>query len=130
MITLSVIILGVLSRKIEGIPLYIGDILYAVMVYFGCRIIFISSNNVLKILLPLIFCYLIELQQLFKVSWLVEIRNTTLGHYALGQGFLWSDLVLYSVGVFMALLIDFKLIKSFINSRKDAKGTTNKTLRL
>jgi len=129
-IAIFVLTLGVFSRKVNGIPLFFGDILYAVMVYFGCRIIFISSNNVLKILLPLIFCYLIELQQLFKVSWLVEIRNTTLGHYALGQGFLWSDLVLYSVGVFMALLIDFKLIKSFINSRKDAKGTTNKTLRL
>lgn len=129
-IAIFVLTLGVFSRKVNGIPLFFGDILYAVMVYFGCRMIFISSNNVLKILLPLIFCYLIELQQLFKVSWLVEIRNTTLGHYALGQGFLWSDLVLYSVGVFMALLIDFKLIKSFINSRKDAKGTTNKTLRL
>ena len=108
------ILLGVLSREIKGIPLSIGDILYAVMVYFGCRMIFIDINNPKKILLPLLLCYLIELQQLYRASWLLKIRSTSLGHYALGEGFLWSDIVCYTVGVFIAFSIDFKFIKDTI----------------
>ena len=105
-IAIFVVILGVLSRKVHGIPLFIGDILYAVMVYFGCRMLFINGNNFMKILVPLLLCYLIEWQQLCHVEWLVTIRHTTFGHYVLGQGFLWSDLVCYSVGVALAFFID------------------------
>ncbi len=111
-ITLFVVLLGVLSRKVDGIPLCFGDILYAVMVYFGIRMLFIHFNTPQKTLIPLLFCYLIEVQQLCDIPWLVAIRKTTLGHYALGQGFLWSDICCYTVGVFVAFVIDFKLFKS------------------
>lgn len=125
-ITLSVIILGIISRKIDQIPLYIGDILYAVMVYSGCRMIFINNNKTTKILLPLLFCYFIEIQQICNVSWLVSIRNTTLGHYALGQGFLWSDLVFYTIGVFLAFIIDFTFIKKQIKITADSQIKNDK----
>lgn len=104
-------LLGILSRKINGIPLFIGDIFYAVMLYFGSSMIFINSNKQIKILFPLLLCYLIELQQLYNAEWINAIRNTTLGHYILGQGFLWSDLVCYTFGVGVAFLIDFKILK-------------------
>ncbi|NHM08226.1 DUF2809 domain-containing protein [Flavobacterium sp. CYK-4] len=105
-ITLTVVLLGILSRKIVVVPLFIGDVLYAVMVYFGFRIIFVHSNRFFKIALPLLFCVLIELQQLWNAEWLVSLRNTTLGHYVLGQGFLWSDLVCYAMGIVIAFFID------------------------
>ena len=115
-ITLLVIVSGILSRKINGIPFFIGDILYAVMVYFGCRMIFIDSTTPKKIVLPLLLCYLIEIQQLYDAAWLLQIRQTTLGHYALGEGFVWSDLGCYTVGVFIAFAIDFKWLKNSIKS--------------
>lgn len=111
MVTLIVIGLGILSRNIGGIPLFLGDIFYAVMIYFGFRMIFTDFNNQKKILWPLLFCYLIELQQLCRSSWLLEIRSSTLGHYALGQGFLWSDIVFYTIGVFLAFWVDFKFLR-------------------
>lgn len=103
--------LGLISRKISDIPLFVGDILYAVMVYFGCCLLFIDNNNSRKILFPLLFCYCIEIQQLYHSDWIIEIRNTTFGQYVLGQGFLWSDLVCYTVGVVMSFLIDAYLLK-------------------
>mgnify|MGYP000101893390 CR=1 FL=1 len=106
LVTLVVVLLGVLSRKITLLPLFVGDILYAVMIYFGFRFLFLHTNNTIKILLPLLFCFFIELQQLCDAAWLVSIRETTLGHYALGQGFLWSDLVCYTIGVALAFFID------------------------
>ena len=38
---LLVMILGIISRKISNIPLFIGDVLYAVLIYLGLRFLFI-----------------------------------------------------------------------------------------
>lgn len=105
-ITLLVVLLGILSRKVSVFPLFVGDVLYAVMVYFGFRMIFIHANPFSKIAFPLLFCFLIELQQLYNADWIISLRNTTLGHYALGQGFLWSDLLCYAFGVAIAFGCD------------------------
>ncbi len=110
-IIVSVIILGILSRKIDGIPTFFGDTLYAVMVYFGMRMLFINNSFKMTFVLALVFCFCIEFLQLYRVEWLLAIRRTTLGHYALGQGFLWSDLVYYILGIVMAFLMDFNLVK-------------------
>lgn len=106
------IILGILSRKIGVIPSFIGDTLYAVMIYFGVRFIFINRNKKIAILLALLFCYCIEFQQIYRADWIVQIRRTSIGHYLLGQGFLWSDLGCYTIGVFVAYLVDSILIKT------------------
>lgn len=110
-IIVSVIILGVLSRKTDGIPTFIGDILYAVMIYFGMRMFFINNSIIKTIIIALLFCFCIEFLQLYRAEWILAIRRTTLGHYALGQGFLWSDLGFYIIGVTIAFLVDSTLVK-------------------
>lgn len=106
------LILGILSRKINDIPLFIGDILYAVLIYFGFRFLIMDSKKSTSLLLSLLFCFGIEILQLVQIDWLIAIRKTNLGHYILGQGFLWLDLFFYMIGSFMAFLIDKKLIKT------------------
>jgi glycopeptide antibiotics resistance protein len=103
--------LGILSRKMDGIPTFFGDTLYAVMVYFGIRMFFINLNLKKTALLALVFCFSIEFLQLCRAEWIVAIRSTTLGHYALGQGFLWSDLGYYTLGSILAFWIDFNWVK-------------------
>jgi hypothetical protein len=109
-IIVSVILLGILSRKIDGVPTFFGDTLYAVMIYFGMRSLFINQNFLTIILLALVFCFGIEFLQLYSAEWMLAIRRTTLGHYALGQGFLWSDLGYYTLGIIIAFLIDCNLV--------------------
>ena len=108
----TTILLGILSRKIEGIPTFLGDSLYAVMVYFGVRMFFLSLNLKKTAILALSFCFCIEFLQLYRADWMLEIRRTALGHYGLGQGFLWSDLGFYTLGVLIAFGIDFNLFKN------------------
>lgn len=103
---ISVILLGILSRKINGIPPFFGDVLYAVMLYFGMRFLFINQSLRKSIVFALIFCFSIELLQLYRTEWILAVRRTTLGHYVLGEGFLWSDLVCYTIGIITAFLID------------------------
>ena len=109
---ISVLILGILSRRISDIPLFIGDVLYAVLIYFGFRFILIDFKKATSHLLSLLFCFGIEILQLVQIDWLIAIRKTTLGHYILGEGFLWSDLLCYIIGTLLAFLIDWKCIKT------------------
>jgi len=107
---LIVIALGITSRKMEGVPTFFGDTLYAVMVYFGMRMFFINLNLKKTAILALLICFSIEFLQLYDALWMLKIRKTTLGHYVLGQGFLWSDLAYYTLGIIIAFLIDFNWI--------------------
>ena len=109
---LLVMILGIVSRKISNIPLFIGDVLYAVLIYFGMRFLFIHLKTHKTFLLSLLFCFGIEILQLVQIDWLIAIRKTTLGHYILGEGFLWLDLLCYIIGTLLAFLIDWKFIKT------------------
>ena len=68
--------------------------------------IFINLNLKKTAILALLICFTIEFLQLYDVEWLLEIRRTTLGHYALGQGFLWSDLGYYTLGVIISFWMD------------------------
>lgn len=105
-IAITIVLLGIISRKINGVPTYIGDILYAVLIYFGMRFLFLTSLQK-TLLLSILFCFFIEFSQLIDWKWLTDIRNTTLGHYILGQGFLWSDLLCYTIGSFIAYFSNF-----------------------
>ena len=108
-------ILGILSRKIPDIPLFIGDVLYAVLIYFGLRFILIDFKKATSLLLSLLFCFGIEILQLVQIDWLIAIRKTTLGHYILGEGFLWLDLLCYVVGSSTTYYFDKLIFSSRIN---------------
>lgn len=110
-VTILVVFVGLLSRKIIGIPLFIGDILYAVLIYFGFRFLLIDSKKTTSLLLSLLFCFCIELFQLIQFDWLIAIRKTTLGHYILGQGFLLIDLISLLIGTIAAYFIDYYVLK-------------------
>ncbi|WP_433766105.1 DUF2809 domain-containing protein [Flavobacterium ginsenosidimutans] len=113
---LSIIILGILSRKISFIPLWIGDFLYAVMIYFLVRIILPFKKAFSIFFLSLLICYGIEFLQLYQSEWIVEIRKTLFGRYVLGQGFLWSDILAYTFGAFSAFILE-QIALNFFNRK-------------
>ncbi|MDR6967166.1 hypothetical protein J2X31_001173 [Flavobacterium arsenatis] len=105
-ITLTVVIIGIISRKIAFVPFFVGDVFYAVMVYFGIRFLFIHLKKLKSAIIALSICYCIELLQLYDAEWINELRNTLFGHYVLGQGFLWSDILAYTLGIVLASYIE------------------------
>jgi hypothetical protein len=100
------IAMGLLSRKIKVIPLYVGDSLYAVMAYWLCRFIFFQRSFSFCFVSSLVFCFAIEFLQLVQHPLLISIRSHPLLRLLFGQGFLWSDLVAYIVGSVIAFLLD------------------------
>lgn len=104
------IILGLLSRKVSGLPhvisTYSGDVLWAMMVFFIIAFIFNKKSTIFIISWAIIFSYSIEISQLYHAPWIDSIRNTTLGALVLGFGFLWSDLFCYTVGIIIGAITD------------------------
>lgn len=108
---LFTIFLGILSRKISFIPLWIGDFLYAVMIYFLIRIFLFNKKASIVLLFSLVSCYAIELLQLYQAEWIIDLRKTLFGKYVLGQGFLWSDLLAYTIGIIFIYLLEKIILK-------------------
>ncbi|MCD0468982.1 DUF2809 domain-containing protein [Flavobacterium sp. JAS] len=108
---LLTIFLGILSRKIPQVPLITGDFLYAVMIYLLVRIVFTDKKALYVIMTSLLICYSIEFLQLYQGNWMIELRKTLLGRYALGQGFLWSDILAYTLGIAFVFCIERIVLK-------------------
>ncbi len=110
-ITLIIMILGLCSRKFSYIlphflSEYLGDTLWALMIFFGFSFVLSSLKTKKVALVSLCFCYTIELSQMYHASWIDSIRRTTLGGLILGFGFLWSDILCYTVGIGIGIIID------------------------
>lgn len=109
LIALALIILsGLLSREVDWLPEETGDALWAIMVFCLLRVIFPMGRLLHIALGSLAVSYCVEFSQLIRWPWLVEFRSTTIGHLMLGQGFLWSDLIAYTIGILLfCILTDY-----------------------
>ncbi|PFR41492.1 DUF2809 domain-containing protein [Bacillus cereus] len=109
--TIVVIILGLSSRKFAFalqhlLNDYLGDALWALMIFTGFGFLFPKTETKKLAFISLMFCYGIEASQLYHAEWIDSIRATTLGGLVLGYGFLWSDVVAYTIGVGVGILCE------------------------
>ena len=98
---------------------YLGDTLWTVAVYLGICLIFPSIKVRNAFIISLVFSYLIEVSQLYHAPWIDLIRANRIAGLILGYGFLWSDLVCYTVGAFFAGLVDAVLFIPTHNNFRD-----------
>ncbi|AUM96058.1 TPA: DUF2809 domain-containing protein [Clostridium botulinum] len=109
--TLIVMFLGLCSRKLkyfipDFLNVYLGDALWALMIFMLCGFIFKATKTKIVSLIALIFCYLIEISQLYHSSWIDNIRKTTLGGLVLGYVFSWKDLLAYAIGIGIGIIVE------------------------
>ena len=103
--------LGIASRQYAGllpelIARYAGDTLWALAAFIGCALLAPHGRRGRLALAALLLAYAVEISQLYHAPWLDALRNTRIGGLLLGHGFLWSDLLCYSVGVGMAMVLE------------------------
>jgi hypothetical protein len=106
-----VAVLGLGSRRFAAslpyvIAAYAGDTAWALAVYIALGLLFPHLSTVRCAILTLIIAYLVEFSQLYHAPWIDAVRAYSLGHLALGSGFDPSDLVCYTAGVGIGVLID------------------------
>ncbi|MFB9840948.1 ribosomal maturation YjgA family protein [Mucilaginibacter ginsenosidivorans] len=107
----AIIILGLLSRKYSVVPLWVGDVLWATMIYFMLRFFYVSASIQKIAIISIVISYTIEFSQLYKAEWIDNLRHTFFGRMVLGETFLWGDLLSYTAGILIGLTIDVLIRK-------------------
>ncbi|MVM30551.1 DUF2809 domain-containing protein [Spirosoma sp. HMF4905] len=114
LLMIGTLFLGLASRYLLGeivfVRAYVGDVLWALMVYFGFATLFNHRSARTIGLATLLFSFGIEISQLYHALWIDNLRATRLGGLVLGFTFVWSDLVCYSIGVGIGWVIETYLI--------------------
>jgi hypothetical protein len=109
---IAIIISGLLSREFSIIPLWIGDVLWATMIFFMVRFFYISAPIKKISIISLVISYAIEFSQLYKAEWIDNIRHTLFGRLVLGDTFLWGDLLSYTIGIGLGILFEIAINKN------------------
>jgi hypothetical protein len=106
---------GLISRQFPQIlpafaGKYPGDVLWALMVFFGMGAIFRHASSLQLGVGALGFSFGIELLKLCQAPWLANIRHTTLGHLIFGYAFSWQNLVAYTAGIIAGLVVEVLIV--------------------
>ncbi len=122
-IVIATVGVGLLSRSglVSSDTLFVkygGDVLWAAMVYWGAAVLFFNRTYRAPFLFALLFSFGIEFSQFSHATWLMDMRSTRLGALILGHGFLFSDLICYTVGITIALFVDYHLVRRFTSGIK------------
>ncbi|ACU59045.1 ribosomal maturation YjgA family protein [Chitinophaga pinensis] len=87
---------------------YFGDVLVVVLIYCFVRS-FIQAPVVPVALGVLIFSYLVEMLQYFKVVKLLGLQHSRAANIIIGNYFTWADIICYTIGIGGTILAE-KLI--------------------
>ena len=90
----------------DFINIWIGDYLWAVMLFWAWRMFFLGVDRLKMTYVLVVFCWCVEASQAFHRPWLDAFRETTFGGLLLGHGFLWSDIIAYTAGVVSGYFVD------------------------
>jgi hypothetical protein len=112
-----VVALGLGSRRFGAylpsmVAAYAGDTLWALTAFLGISAILPSTSVSRRAAIALATAYAVELSQLYHAPWIDGLRRTTVGGLLLGFGFLWSDLVCYSVGVATGVVLERLVVRA------------------
>lgn len=84
---------------------YAGDFLVVILIY--CFVKAFVAVNVNKAAAGvLLFSYIIEVLQYFKITVLLGLKNVKLANIIIGNSFSWGDIVAYTLGIAIVLAIE------------------------
>jgi hypothetical protein len=107
---IAVIVVGLPSRMMDDMPdyyvQYLGDALWALMIFLLFGLLLPTVRTRKTALLALAVTWGIEFSQFYDAQWIRSIRYATLGGLILGFQFRWTDLVAYSCGIGVGVLLE------------------------
>jgi len=84
---------------------YGGDVLVGILIYCFVKS-FLNTAVMPTALTVLVFCYMIEVLQYFHYVELLGLQNSKLARIVLGTGFSWIDMLCYTAGMLIVLLVE------------------------
>ncbi len=86
---------------------YLGDVLVVVLLYCFIKS-FLKLSNIKIAIAVLFFSYNIETLQYFQLVKLLGLQDIKIARIVIGTTFSWLDILCYTVGIILVLLIDRK----------------------
>ena len=84
---------------------YFGDFLVVILIYSFIRSFF-NFPVLATAVGTLVFAYLIEISQYYKLVELLGLGKSKLARVVLGSSFAWSDMLAYTLGIVTVILIE------------------------
>lgn len=84
---------------------YVGDVLVVILVYYFVKA-FVALPVWPLAIGTLLFSYLIETLQYFDFVKLIGLGNSKLANIVIGNYFAWEDMLAYTVGVAIILVVE------------------------
>ena len=101
-------VLIALYVKDDFVRPYVGDYLVVMLIYCAVRT-FIKANPVKVAIAVLLFAYMIELLQYFRIVDRLGLSGNQVAKTVIGYGFEWWDMLAYTLGVLTILLVEYRL---------------------
>lgn len=89
---------------------YIGDVLVVMLIYCFVRS-FVNTPVLPTAIGTLLFAYLIEVLQYIHIVQIIGLQDYSLARTVMGTSFEWIDMLAYTVGIAIVLLIERKKIR-------------------
>ena len=84
---------------------YIGDVLVVMLIYCFIKSFF-DFPVVPTAIAVLIFSFLIETLQYFKIIYLLGLQHSKLARVIIGTSFAWEDIIAYIAGIVLILILE------------------------
>ena len=84
---------------------FFGDFLVVILIYCFVRSFF-NTPLVMTAIGVLLFSYLMEVLQYFNLVKMLGLQNSNLARVMIGTSFEWTDLVAYTLGIGLVILLD------------------------
>ncbi len=89
---------------------YFGDVLVVILIYCFVQSIVSTSVNTVAIAV-LIFSYLVEVSQYFKLIRMLGLQQSFIAKIIMGNTFAWTDILAYTVGIIVVLFVEKIVLK-------------------
>lgn len=110
------IIIGLYIRDLIIRP-YGGDVLVILLIYYFVKS-FIVTKPTYIIIGVLLFAYIVEFGQYFKMIEILQLQNNKLMSIILGTSFSWIDMLCYTLGASICYIIETPINKNSSDKMK------------
>jgi len=84
---------------------YGGDILVVILIYYFLKS-FIETKTIYLVVAVLLFAYLVEIGQYFRMVEVLGLQGNTVMRVIIGSSFSWWDIICYTIGGAICYLIN------------------------
>ena len=90
---------------------YLGDVLVVILLYCFVKTFF-KVPVITTALLVLLFSFIVELLQFLNIVKIIGLEHYKIARIVIGTSFSWADLVCYTAGIGIVLLVENQLSKN------------------